>query len=51
MNNSSGQRNYAAWATVGRSKLAFQPIFAEQTFALGLNRRKNWGQGRGMCNY
>jgi hypothetical protein len=26
-------------------EVAFEPIFPEQTFALGLNRRKNWGWG------
>jgi hypothetical protein len=25
-------------------KVAFQPIFPEQTFVLGLNRRNIWGQ-------
>jgi hypothetical protein len=30
-------------AAVGRGKVAFQPVFLEWTFALGLHR-KNWGQ-------
>jgi hypothetical protein len=28
-------------------KKVFQPIFSKQTFALGLNRRKNGGKERG----
>jgi hypothetical protein len=28
--------------TAGRGKLAFQPIFFTHTFALVLNRRKDW---------
>jgi hypothetical protein len=30
---------------VGSGNLSLQPIFFQQIFALGLNRRKNWGQG------
>jgi hypothetical protein len=32
---------YTACIAMGRRKEAFQPIFLKQTFALGLNRRKN----------
>jgi hypothetical protein len=34
---------YMAWTAAGREKVVFQPIFPEQTFALGLNKRENWG--------
>jgi hypothetical protein len=47
MSDGEGQRKeayYVALAAMRREKVTFQPIVPEWAFALGLNRRKNWGQ-------
>jgi hypothetical protein len=48
MNDGDRQRKevyYMVQEAMGKGKVAFQPVFPEQTFALGLNRNKNLQQG------
>jgi hypothetical protein len=53
MSNGEGQRMvyYVAQDAEGGEKVALQPILPIQTFALGLNRRKNWGRDREIHDY